>query len=273
MESRTGSRLLQRTTRKLGLTDAGRIYFGYCERIVAEIDEAERALGSLQATPRGLLRVSCPMSFSMLGPVVVDFLKQYPDVKVELSSSDRRVDLVEEGFDLAVRAGRLDDSSLVVRPLGHIRYVIVAKAHYCSKKNVPRTPDDLPGFPCIAFSGSKAPALWSLLSGTEKREVRMSPRATLNDLDLIVELVDAGLGIALLPEFSVERHLRDGRLMQWLPEWQSESMPLQIVYPTTRHLSPKVAAFTKFLFDRLRARERWGQEISRALVLELPKKQ
>jgi DNA-binding transcriptional LysR family regulator len=259
LEERVGTRLLQRTTRKLGLTDAGRVYFGYCERIVAEAEEAERAISSMQASPRGLLRVSAPLSFALLGPVIVEFLKRYPEVQLELMCSDRRVDLVEEGFDLAVRVGRLEDSSLIVRPLGALRHLVVASPAYCRRNGTPSHPDELGAHTTVAFSGHRTPTTWTLQSGDARVEVKITPRVTMNDLDILAEVVSSGLGVALVPESVIGRRLREGSVVQLVPEWQSDVIPLQVVYPTARHLSPKVAAFTEFLTERFGQRSR-GRE-------------
>jgi DNA-binding transcriptional LysR family regulator len=246
LEDRIGARLLQRTTRKLGLTDAGRIYYQHALRIAGEVEEAERAVGRMQASPRGLLRVSAPL-WLPLGPLVAVYLERYPDVQLDLYCSDRQVDLVEEGFDLALRAGPLADSTLVARSLGKIARVLVAAPHYCKLHGTPRTPSDLTRHACIAF-GSR---LWALHDGKRRVEVRVTPRLTVNDLDVARDAAKAAVGIAWIPAFVCAADLRAGKLRQVLPRWRSEEAPLHVVYPTARHLSPKVAAFIELLRDRL----------------------
>jgi len=250
LEDRVGARLLQRTTRKLGLTDAGRMYFERAARIVAEVEEADQAVGQLQAAPRGRLRVTAPLSFGMLGPIVAGFLRRHPEVQVDLVCTDRRVDLVDEGFDVAVRAGPLDDSTLVARSLGVIRRVLIAAPTYLRRRAAPRAPADLTAHACISFGAGPAPGVWVLRAGERTAEVRVSPRYSVNDLDLMVEAARAGIGIALIPEFACTADLGAGRLRRVLAEWCSTETPVHAVYPTARHLSPKVVAFVDALRER-----------------------
>jgi DNA-binding transcriptional LysR family regulator len=251
LEDRLGARLLQRTTRKLGLTDVGRIYYDRCARIVGEIEEADQAVGNMQAAPCGPLRVTAPLSFSLLGPIVGEYLKRYPQVQVELVCTDRRVDLVNEGFDLALRAGALDDSSLVSRSLGAIERVLVASPAYLKQRGSPRLPADLPQHASIAFGAISTPGLWTLSSGDKQVEVRITARLTVNDLELVCEAARAGIGIALIPRFVCADDLRTGKLRQILRDWRSGTTPLWALYPTTRHLSQKVLAFVELLRERL----------------------
>jgi DNA-binding transcriptional LysR family regulator len=243
LEDRIGARLIQRTTRKLGLTDAGRLYYEHCTRIVSEIEDADQAVSRMQEVPRGLLRVTAPLSFSMLGPIVAEFLRKYRDVRLELVCTDRRIDLIDEGFDVAIRAGQLDDSTLVARSLGSIKRVVVAAPSYCNKKGTPRTPADLAKHACIAFGAGAAPSVWTLLSGDQKTEVHVEPRLTVNDFEIMLDSARAGLGIAWMPAFVCADDLRAGKLKQVLPAWSSAEAPVQALYPTARHLSPKVVAF------------------------------
>jgi DNA-binding transcriptional LysR family regulator len=250
LEERLGVRLLQRTTRKLGLTDAGRVYFDQAAQVVAGAQEAEQAVGSLQAAPRGLLRVTAPMSFAILAPVLTEYLTKHDDVQIEVVCTDRRVDIVAEGFDLAIRAGPMRDSSLVARSLGVHRLVLVASPAYCREHGTPRAPRDLARHTCIAFMA--APHVWALEAEGERVEVRVSPRLTVNDLDILAAAAVDGLGIALMPEFVCVEDVRKKRLQRLLPEWCSAAVPLHAVYPTARHLSPKVAAFVELVRSKLR---------------------
>ncbi len=247
LEDRIGARLLQRTTRKLGLTDAGRLYFERASRIVAEIEEADEAISRMQAAPRGLLRVTAPLSFGILGPIVAGFLRRHAEVQIDMVCTDRRVDLVDEGFDLAIRAGVLDDSTLVARPLGGIRRILVAAPGYLRKHGSPRAPADLVDHACVAFAAGAAPGVWELRRGDRAAEVRVRPRFSVNDLDLMVEAARSGIGIALIPEFVCTADLDAGRLRRVLADWCSSVTPVHAVYPTARHLSPKVVAFVEAL--------------------------
>lgn len=243
LEDRVGARLLQRTTRKLGLTDAGRIYFDRSARIVAEIEETEKAVGQTQAEPRGLLRVTAPLSFSALAPVVTEYLRRHPDVQVDLVCTDRRTDLVEEGFDVAVRAGPLDDSSLVARRVGEARRVLAATPAYLKRRGTPKVPGDLEKHDCIVFGAGATPNVWKLRSGDQTIEVRTTPRFTVNDPGMVAELARAGIGIAALPAFNFADDVAAGKLREVLADWSLPTAPLHVLYPTGRHLSPKVAVF------------------------------
>jgi DNA-binding transcriptional LysR family regulator len=254
LEERLGARLLQRTTRTLAVTDAGRIYFDHAARVVAEAYQAERAVTQMQAAPRGLLRVTAPMSFSMLAPIVSEYVRTYPDVELELVCTDRRVDLVDDGFDLAIRAGPLSDSTLVARPLDALTRILVAAPSYCKEQGVPKTPPDLQRHACIVFGAGPDPALWALQSKAERLEVRVTPRLTVNDLEILRTGMLDGLGIAWVPAFICADDVRAGRLRHILPAWGSEEIPLHAVYPTARHLSPKVSAFLDLLRAKLRLR-------------------
>src|SRR5438067_3304143 len=182
LEERLGARLLHRTTRKLGLTDAGRAYYERSARIVAEVEEAEQAVGRLQAEPRGLLRVSAPLSFApLLGPLVTGYLQRHPGVQVELWCGDRAVDLVEERFDVAIRVGPLADSGLVARSLGTMARVLVAAPGYCKREGTPRAPAALADHACIVFGAGR---VWTLVAGGKQAEVRVPARLTVNDLEI-----------------------------------------------------------------------------------------
>jgi DNA-binding transcriptional LysR family regulator len=219
---------------------------------VAEVEEADRAVGQMQSAPRGLLRVTTPLSFGMLGPIVTAFLKRYPDVQIDLVSTDRRVDLVEEGFDLAIRAGPLDDSSLIARNLGAIKRVLVASPAYLRRRGTPREPADLSAHACISFAVGQAPRVWALHAGERATEVRVTPRFSVNDLELMLEATRDGIGVALMAQFACAADLEAGRLRQVLTDWCSGEAPVHAVYPTARHLSPKVVAFVDLLRERFR---------------------
>jgi DNA-binding transcriptional LysR family regulator len=251
LEERLGARLIHRTTRRLGLTDAGGVYFEHARRMVSEMEEAEQAVGRLEAEPRGLLRVTAPLSFSMLGPIVAEYLRRYRDVQIELVCTDRRIDLVEERFDLAVRAGALADSSLVARSLGGIRQVLVAAPSYCKQAGTPKTPADLKRHACLAFPTSATPDVWILEAGGKQTQVRITPRALVNDLETLRSVVQAGVGIAWMPLFVVADDIKRDRLRRVLPDWGSAEAPLHAVYPSARHLSPKVVAFVELVRERL----------------------
>jgi DNA-binding transcriptional LysR family regulator len=247
LEARLQARLIQRTTRRLSLTDAGRTYFEYGARIVAELEEAERAVGNLQAGPRGPLRVTAPLNFGFLGSIVASFLAQYPEVAVELVCTDRVVNLVEEGFDVAIRVRALSDSTLIARNLGQVGTLMVAAPSYLEKRGRPREPKELARHDAVIFSAAGDRGHWQLRQKSRSVEVAVRPRLTVNDLEALQEAVNAGLGLGLIPAFRCADNLRDQTLERVLPEWTLAEIAIHAVYPSSRHLSPKIRAFVEHL--------------------------
>lgn len=251
LEEHLGARLLQRTTRKLSLTDAGRTLFRYSARVVAEIEAAELAVARMQETPRGLLRVTAPLNFRNLGPIVASFLARHPEVQLELVCADRVIDLVEEGFDVAVRAGRLADSTLIARRLGTLESLVVASPAFLEKHGEPEEPRDLERFDCVVFGAGPDPSSWRLDRDGASVVVEVKSRLVINDFDLLSDAAVAGLGIATLPLWSCAEALRAGTLRRVLPRWGPPKIPLHALYPSTRHLSPKVRAFLDHLAENM----------------------
>lgn len=252
LEERLDSRLLQRTTRKLSLTDAGRAYYDYCARIVAEIDEAERAVTSLQATPKGLLRITAPINMGFLAPIISDYLTRYPEVSIDLFCTARTVDLVEERFDLGIRAGVLADSTLIARNLGSIKWFLVASPGYLKKRGRPRSPEDLEKHDCLLFgpSGHNAAEI-RLQNGEQSKQLKVPARMMAGDTEVLRAAADAGLGIAVLPAFQCVADLQSRRLERVLCDWGPAATPTHIVYPSIRHVSPKVTSFLDHLQQRM----------------------
>jgi DNA-binding transcriptional LysR family regulator len=251
LEERLHSRLLQRTTRKLSLTDVGRTYYDYCARIVGEIEDAERAVSTLQETPRGLLRVTAPINVAFLGPIVSDYLKRYPEVRLDLFCTGRAVDLVEERFDLGIRAGALADSTLIARRLGTATWLLVATPGYLKRRGRPRSPDDLSKHDCLLFGAGPDTGGLCLENGDRSVQVALSPRLTVTDIDVVYAVATAGLGIAVLPAFRCVEDLGARRLARVLADWNVPSTPVHVVYPSTRHISPKVKSFIDHLHARM----------------------
>lgn len=251
LEQRLNARLLQRTTRKLSLTDAGRTYYDYGVRIVSEIEAAENAVGSLQAKPRGLLRVSVGPNAQWLADIIADFLKRNPEVQLEVLSTGRNVDLVEERFDVAIRAGALADSSLVARRLGSVTWCLVATPGYLKKKRRPRSPADLQAHACLVFGTGSTAVTLRLTNGAETRDVAVSARLVVSDFDIVYTAATSGLGIAALPAFRCIDALREHRLERVLEDWEPPAIPVHIVYPTARHVSAKVKSFVEFVQQRM----------------------
>jgi DNA-binding transcriptional LysR family regulator len=251
LEERLKARLLQRTTRKLSLTDVGRIYYDHCARIVAEVAEAERAVNSLQDAPRGLVRMTAGANAGWLGPIVSDFLKRYPEVRLEMSCTGRVVDLVEERFDLGIRAGALSDSSLVARSLGVVRWFLVATPAYLKKRGRPKTPDDLKEHDCLLFGSGPSAATLRLDSGDRSAEVALSPRMLVNDMELLRIAATAGIGIASLPAQMCVEDLRARKFERVLRDWNLPPVPIHVVYPTARHVSAGVKTLIEHLHQRM----------------------
>ncbi|XXF79020.1 LysR family transcriptional regulator [Myxococcaceae bacterium GXIMD 01537] len=256
LEERLGARLLQRTTRRQSLTEVGRAYYERCVRILDEVDDAERAVTEAQATPRGTLRVAAPMSFGLtyLGPLIAEFLAEHPAVKVDLVLDDRRVDLLEEGFDLALRiATELPDSTLVARRLGSLSRVVCGSPAYLRRHRAPTRPEDLARHNCLRFLLAPEPDVWPLRGPEGPRPTRISGNFGANSSILLREAALAGLGLALVPAFVVERELASGALRAVLEAHVPAPHTLFALDPHQRHLSPKVRVFIEFMRRRLGA--------------------
>jgi DNA-binding transcriptional LysR family regulator len=251
LEERLKARLIQRTTRKLSLTDVGRTYYEYCARIAGEVEDAERAVSSLQARPRGLLRVTAGIGAAYLGPIVSDFLARYPEVQLELFCTDRTVDLVQERFDAAIRAGVLADSTLVARSLGKVSWFFVATKKYLEKRGRPKSPEDLKGHDCLFFGSGLATVPLGLERGNRPVQLELNARLLVRDMEILHAAALSDLGIALLPAFLCADDLRSRKLERVLRDWNAPSTPIQVVYPSTRHLSPKLKSFLDHLQRRM----------------------
>jgi DNA-binding transcriptional LysR family regulator len=263
LEAELGARLLNRTTRSLTLTEAGRGYFDRASRILADLKEANLAVSQLQATPRGRLRVSAPMSFGFLhmAPALATFLTRYPDVELDLVMNDRFVDLVDEGFDAAVRIGSMDDSSLVARKLAPIRRAVCASPAYLKARGVPDTPDDLKAHECLSNSNISITHEWRFTARDGKPwPVEVRGRLSANNGDALRMAGLSGMGLINLPTFIIGDDLRAGTLVRVLDDFIPQDMTLNAVYPHARHLSPKVRAFVDFLSERFRPQPYWDAE-------------
>ena len=186
-----------------------------------------------------------------LGPIVSDYLKRYPEVQLELFCTGRTVDLVEERFDLGIRAGTLADSSLISRSLGRVSWFLVATAAYLKKRGRPKSPEQLKGHDCLFFGSGAMTVVLHLVSGETTAQVEVPARTLVSDLDVLYSIATAGLGIALLPAFRCADDLRARRLERVLRDWNAPATPIHVIYPSTRHLSPKVKTFVDHLQARM----------------------
>lgn len=250
LEDRLGVRLLHRTTRRLSLTEAGQAFFARSQRGLAEIEAAVEEVSQLQAAPRGKLRLNTPMSFGILhiAPALPGFLERYPDVTVDMRLDDQQVDLVAQGFDLAIRIAELPDSSLVASRLAPCRHVVCASPAYLAKHGTPRTPADLRDHNVLTYRYHDSPSEWRFL-GPEGRytTVTVSGSLELNNSLAIRAAALRGAGIALTPTFIVGEDLRAGSLQRLLPDYRAREISVYAVYPERRHLSPKVRAFVEYM--------------------------
>jgi len=246
LEDRLGARLLDRTTRRMRLTEVGAAFHDRCAAIVTAAEEAELAVTQLQMTPRGRLRISAPVSLGQryLTDVVDDYLTLYPDVEIELDLSDRFVDLVDEGYDLAIRVGALPDSSLVARKLADSRRVVVGSPSYLADHGVPQTPADVGAHECLLYTYSQVPAdVWRFDGPDGEISIRVHGRLRTNNGDVLAAAAGDGIGIAMLPDFIVAAELRAGRLQAALSDMCQSLGGIYAVYPHNRHLSANVRLF------------------------------
>ena len=246
LEQDLGVRLLHRTTRKIALTDAGAAFFERVSRALGDIDEATSAASDMQGALRGTVRVTAPVDFaaSVLAPIVARFVRRHPTIQVELSLTGRVVDLVAEGFDLAVRAGPLRDSSLVVRRVGVLESALFATARYLERKGTPRRVEDLEAHDHVLFRGTGGRVEATLESAQgESRSVVLSGAVSCDDLSFAKRAVLAHAGIGLLPRFLCTKEEAAGKVVRILPDWAVGGAVLHVVYPTARFVPQRVVVF------------------------------
>lgn len=258
LERHLGVSLLTRTTRRLSVTEAGRAYHARCVRILDDIEEAESAVSALQEAPRGPLRINAPMSFGLrcLSPVLMRFMERYPDVRLDVMMTDRVVDVVEEGVDVALRIRPgLPDSTLVARRLGAVRRLLCAAPAYLDAHGRPAAPQDLPAHRALLYTQMDRPDVWTLVrSGSDAGRVTVQVEGALRaDSSLILrDALLAGAGLALLPAFLVDEDIAAGRLDRVLPDHEGEPRSLYAVTPPGRGVSPRTRAFLDVLTAELR---------------------
>ncbi|KND61714.1 Transcriptional regulator, LysR family [Candidatus Burkholderia verschuerenii] len=258
LEEHLGVRLLTRTTRVVRLTDAGSGYFEDCRRILGEIGNAELSAAGTHSAPRGLLSLTAPTMFGRLHvtPVVLDYLRRYPEADVNCWFVDRVVNLVDEGIDVAVRIAQLPDSTLQAIPVGRVRRVLCASPAYLAEHGVPKHPDDLlDGHTIIANTGASAPAEWRLHDGDKQILVRTHPRLTTTTNDSAITAALAGFGIARLLSYQIAQYVSDGSLVSVLDDFAPPPVPIHLVHREGRHVTQKVRAFLDLAVAMLRAEQ------------------
>jgi DNA-binding transcriptional LysR family regulator len=258
LEQALGARLLERTTRRVKTNEIGAAYYEKTVRILAELDEADRAVRDLHDAPRGTLRVNAPVSFGTLHlkSVITEYLSAYPDVHLAISLNDRFVDIIDEGFDVVIRIARLEDSSLIARKVAPARRVLCASPDYLKQRGTPKEPADLASHRCLAY-GNAAQQDWTLTGPDGDHVVRVSGCMSSNNGDMLHCAAADGHGIALLPTFIVGPDLQEGRLQVVLPDYSPGDLSVYAVYPPNRHLAAKVRTFIDVLVKHFGPRPYW----------------
>jgi DNA-binding transcriptional LysR family regulator len=253
MEERLGVRLFHRSTRSVTLTAEGALFLERCRRIFSEIEAAELELSQTHEAPRGTLRVGLPLVGMLTIPTLVAFMRAYPEIMLDLDFSDRVVDVIEEGFDAVVRFADAGDTRLMSRALGTYRRRLVAAPAYLAAKGVPKTPNDLKAHACLhhRFPTSRRFEQWPVPPEQAGVEIELPKTAVASTLEPLIYMAEQGLGIAYLPDFAIGRQLREGLLVTVLDDYTDRSGPLRVLWPSSRHLAPKLRAFVDFLAANL----------------------
>jgi DNA-binding transcriptional LysR family regulator len=253
MEERLGVRLFHRSTRSITLTAEGALFLDRCRRIFSEIEAAELELSQTHEAPRGTLRVGLPLVGMLMIPTLAAFMRTYPEIMLDLDFSDRIIDVIEEGFDAVVRFADAGDTRLMSRALGTYRRRLVAAPAYLAAKGVPKTPDDLKAHACLhhRFPTSRRFEQWPLPPEQAGVEIELPKTAVASTLEPLIYMAEQGLGIAYLPDFAIGQQLREGLLVTVLDDYTDRSGPLRVLWPSSRHLAPKLRAFVDFLAANL----------------------
>jgi len=252
LEARLGARLIHRTTRRMALTEEGRIYLEHVVRGLDALAEADQALCPVKAAPSGVLRVSAPMTVTLtrLSAAIPAFLARHPALRLDLDLDDRRVDIVREGFDLAIRGSdHLEDSSLVARRLAVMPHVLCGAPSYFAAHGVPASPAELGAHACIRFSLSGHADTWEFRQDGRVERIAVDARYSVTSSLAVRDALRAGLGLSLIPRPYVEEDLETGRLLAALEDWRTVETTLHAVYPSRQHVAPKIRAFLDFLIE------------------------
>ncbi|HEX6958657.1 MAG TPA: LysR family transcriptional regulator [Ferrovibrio sp.] len=261
LEAHLAIRLFNRTTRRMSLTEAGGLYYERIARVLDELDEADHAVGPLQQMPSGILRVSAPMTLTLLGlsAAIPQFLTRYPRLSLDLNLEDRRVDIVREGYDLAIRGSDdLKDTSLVARKLMTLDHVVCAAPSYFEASGLPATPEDLRRHNCIQFTLSGHADEWEFRRADRVVRIAVNGRYKVSSSLAVRDALRAGFGLSLVPRFYVRDDLAAGRLRAVLQDWAPNETSVYAVYPSRRHLPAKVRAFLDFVSGALGGAHPWN---------------
>ena len=253
LEAHLATRLLNRTTRRLSLTESGRVFHERCVQLLADLEEAEQSANAGNVTPRGTLRLTAAITFGarQLAPAIAEFAARYPEMRFDVELSDRATDLVDEGFDVAVRIGAIGSQNLVGRQVGTTRLVCCAAPAYLRRHGEPKVPEDLASHLCLAYEYSPQRNVWPFRDRDgRERDVRIAGPLQANNGRFLEALAVEGAGIVYEPDFIVGPDVRAGRLVPLLTDYVPVENPIYVVYPSRRHLSAKVRVFTDFLAER-----------------------
>ena len=264
LEARLGAELLHRATRRLGLTHSGRAFFERAQRILADLEEAEQAVSQAHGAIRGRLKVALPLSFGLLhlAGLINEFLGLHPEVEFDLDFNDRQIDLMQEGFDLAIRIARLPDSSLIARKLAPIRHALCASPDYLARHGTPARADDLASHAGLVYSNLANPGLWSYVRPDgQPGSVQVPVKLRANNGDFLCRAAIAGQGVILHPTFYLSDAIRTGELVPLLTDHAWPELNAYALYPPTRHLSRRVRAFVDFLAEKLAGEPYWDRRM------------
>ncbi|WP_019140018.1 LysR family transcriptional regulator [Noviherbaspirillum massiliense] len=263
LESALGVKLLHRTTRRMSLTEVGAAYHEHCARIAQEIAAASQTVMQLQAEPRGLLKLTSPVIFASLhlAPALQTFLQRYDKVEVELNASDRVMDVVDEGYDLAIRITDKPSPNMVARRIAPVRWVTCASPEYLARHGTPRTPQELSRHQCLVYQGIPAMrSSWRYLVNNREVNLHVTGKCRVNNTGVLIQLALAGMGIAIFPTYIVGHHLKSESLKEILPDSiANPDMSLYAVYPPNRYLQPKVRAFIDHLLEHFGPHPDWDR--------------
>jgi len=253
LEERLGVRLFHRSTRTITLTEEGALFLERCRRILSEIEAAEMELAQSRDAPRGKLRVSLPILNPVTVPALCAFMRAYPEIELDLDFSDRIVDIIEEGFDVVLRAGEVNDSRLMSRMVGEFRLRLVASPDYLARRGIPRVPEDLMKHACLhhRYATSGKLERWPLRRNGENADLVLPAAAVANTIEPLIAMVEQGLGIACLPDNALQRQLEEGTLRTVLDDYVEHSGPFRLLWPSSRYPSPKLRAFVQFMVQNL----------------------
>jgi DNA-binding transcriptional LysR family regulator len=259
LEARLGVRLLNRSTRKVSVTEVGSAYYERCMQILADLEEADSVVQALQSTPRGKLRLNAAVAIPpLLAPVIAEFSRLYPDVSLSMTMSDRMVDLVEEGFDLAIRLLPIPDSSLIIRRVGTFRLIACAAPEYLARHGIPRVPSDLVNHNCLSFSYSPWGTEWRFSGPEGDQSVPISGNLESNSANALRLAAVQGQGVTMMPSFLVVDEIKSGRLVPILTEFMRTEHPINAVYPHRHQLSAKVRSFLDLMTKHYRENPAWA---------------